>query len=420
MKPTGPALLAAALLLGACVPAAAAQGKRTAKRHATPSAEVGMPPLKNPMIFYLARGEPNSCGPGCSEWIAAEGTLANGTAERMRAFLKRHSGKRPIYFSSPGGITSESIAIGRLMHERGIRAGVARTIPLGCEADSIKCARAKRSGHEQTARLTSALAQCNSACVYAIVGARVREIASEAHLGVHASKTVIVGRLPSGAKVPAKVRAKFRAENKQMIRRYLVDMGIQPALLDAAEKIPHDSIRALSREEMVRFNIDTRSLVESGWILDEGSTERGGIFKTIDMTETGGAEYRKTLLRLSCSGAGHFQVGYAREVGPKENSFLPLKIVAAKEEFKLAPPEESVIGSDTRKHYDVRRARVPMRALESAIAEDLIELAPDAGEGKPAVTRFSTTGLASALSLLSRRCGQEASGGAALVPRQRP
>jgi hypothetical protein len=402
------------------MPAAAAQGKGPAKRHAAPSAQDGMPPLKNPMIFYLARGEPNSCGLGCSEWIAAEGTLANGTAERMRAFLKRHSGKRPIYFSSAGGITSESIAIGRLMRERGMTAGVARTVPLGCEADSKECARAKRSGGEQTARLTSTLAQCNSACVYAIVGARVREIASEAHLGVHASKTVIVGRVPSGAKVPAEVRAKFKAENKQMIRRYLIDMGIQPALLDVAEKVPHESIRALSREEMVRFNIDTRSLVESGWILDERGSERGGIFKTIDMTETGGAEYRKTLLRVSCSGTDHFQVAYAREVGPTENSFVPLKIVTAKEEFKLAPPEESVVGNDTNKHYDVRRARLPMRALASAIAEDRIELAPDAGEGKPAVTRLSTLGLASALSSLSGRCGQEASGGRALVPRQRP
>ena len=25
------------------------------------------------MAFYLAKGEPSSCGPTCSEWIAAEG-----------------------------------------------------------------------------------------------------------------------------------------------------------------------------------------------------------------------------------------------------------------------------------------------------------------------------------------------------------
>jgi hypothetical protein len=25
------------------------------------------------MIFFITKGEPNSCGPGCSEWVAAEG-----------------------------------------------------------------------------------------------------------------------------------------------------------------------------------------------------------------------------------------------------------------------------------------------------------------------------------------------------------
>ena len=30
-------------------------------------------PNPEPMIFFVAKGEPNACGPGCSEWIAAEG-----------------------------------------------------------------------------------------------------------------------------------------------------------------------------------------------------------------------------------------------------------------------------------------------------------------------------------------------------------
>jgi hypothetical protein len=97
-----------------------------------------------------------------------------------------------------------------------------------------------------------------------------------------------------------------------------------------------------------------------------------------------------------------------------------LKFVAARQEFKLAPPAEPV--TNATKRYDVRRAPVPMRAFESAAAEDRIELALDPGEGRPGVTRISTIGLASALSSLTRRCSQEVppSGGAALVPRQTP
>ncbi|HET7680817.1 MAG TPA: hypothetical protein VFK79_11880 [Xanthobacteraceae bacterium] len=418
MKPGGQSFVAAMLLLAACLPAAAAQTNSPGKRAATL-------PLKNPMVFYLAQGEPNACGPGCDQWIAAEGAINQGTAGRMRAFLKLQGGKAgklPIYFNSPGGITTESLAMGRLMRERGITGRVARTIPQVCEGEAKECARAKRSGRPLAARLTSIASQCNSACVYAIVGARLREIAPEAHLGIHAAKTVVVGYLPKGANIPTQMRARFKAQNQQLIRRYLVDMGIQPGLLDAAEKIPHESIRALSREEMVRFNIDTRSVVESGWIYDERVSDNGIIFKSIDMTEAGGAEYRKTMLRVSCLGADQLMVGYAREVGPKENSFVPLKFVAAKQEFKLVPPAEPVSSNNASKRYDIRRAPVPMLAFESAAAEGRIELAPDQSEGRPAVTRLSTVGLASALSSLTRRCSQgtPVSGGAALVPRQVP
>jgi hypothetical protein len=413
MNTAGQSLLAAMLLAAACLPAETAAAKE--KRPATL-------PLKAPMVFYLAKGEPNSCGSGCDQWIAAEGAITQGTAERMRAFLKRHAGKRPIYFNSPGGITAESLAMGRLMREHGMTARVARTIVEGCDNDPWGCLKRKGLGQEQTARLISTLAQCNSACVYAIVGARLREIAPEAHVGVHASKTVVVGTLPKGVHVSAQMRARFRAENQQQIRRYLVEMGIQPGLLDTAEKIPHESIRALSREQMVRFNIDTRSVVESGWIYDERISDSATMFKSIDTSDAGGAEYRKTLLRVSCLGSDQLMVGYAREVGPKENSFVPLKFVAAREEFKLAPPAEPVAGTNATKRYDIRRAPVPMRAFQSAAAEGRIELAPDPGEGRPGVTRLSTIGLASALSSLTRRCSQEAppSGGAALVPRHTP
>jgi hypothetical protein len=414
-------LLATVMLLAACVPAMSVRTNAATKR--VPAAgEPLIAPLKHPMVFYLAKGEPNSCGVGCDQWIGAEGSITSGTAARLRTFLKRNSGTRLIYFHSPGGLTTESVAIGRLLREHGMTARVARTLVQGCDSDSAECLRRKGSGQGQIARLTSVFAQCNSACVYAIVGARLREIAEEAHIGVHASKTVVVGGLPKGVHVPAQMRARFREANQQLIRRYLIEMGIQPSLLAAAEKIPSDSIRALSREELVRFNIDTRSVVESGWIYDELISKKGGIFKSIDMTEAGTAEYRRTTLRVSCLGNDQFMVGYAREVGPSENALVPLKFVAAREEFKLAPPSQPVTGINAAKRYDVRRAPVPMRAFESAAAEDRIELAPDAVEGRAGVTRLSTLGLASALSSLARRCSQEVSGsdGAALVPRHTP
>jgi hypothetical protein len=230
---------------------------------------------------------------------------------------------------------------------------------------------------------------------------------------------VLVGYLPDNVTIPAHLRARIKAENQRQIRRYLIDMGIAPGLLDAAEKIPHEKVHALTRDEMVKYNIDTRNVVESGWVYEERLNDSGVIYKSIDVTESGSAEYRKTLLRVSCLG-DKFAVGYQREVGPKENSFSPIKLLAASESFKLVPPAEPVADDDARHHYDVRKILIPMQVFESAAAEDRIELAPDAPEGKPTVTKLSTVGLASALSSLTRHCNQRSFGGAALVPRQTP
>ena len=41
----------------------------------------GSPP--DGMIFYVARGAAGACGPGCSEWIAAEGTVQWDTHKRL-------------------------------------------------------------------------------------------------------------------------------------------------------------------------------------------------------------------------------------------------------------------------------------------------------------------------------------------------
>src|SRR5262245_46356651 len=76
---------------------AAAQSARSAIPVTRPG--TGPAVIKKPMVFYLAKGEPDACGPGCSEWIAAEGEIDAGALQRLRAILA-HPGKRklPIFF----------------------------------------------------------------------------------------------------------------------------------------------------------------------------------------------------------------------------------------------------------------------------------------------------------------------------------
>ncbi len=102
---------------------------RTAPRLAAPAAKpvppvakpvppAAKPALPPPIVFFLAKGDANACGPGCNEWIAAEGTMDAGADGRLRALLKK-IGKRklPIFFHLPGGAIPAGLEIGRIRHE---------------------------------------------------------------------------------------------------------------------------------------------------------------------------------------------------------------------------------------------------------------------------------------------------------------
>ena len=53
------------------------------------------------MVFFVAKGEANACGPGCSEWIAAEGVFEPTTAQRFKDFLAVSSRRDlPIFFTA--------------------------------------------------------------------------------------------------------------------------------------------------------------------------------------------------------------------------------------------------------------------------------------------------------------------------------
>jgi hypothetical protein len=83
--------------------------------HGTPAQ-----PNLEPMIFFVAKGEPNACGPGCSEWIAAEGKFDGPQVEqRFRDLLASLKGRNlPIVFNSLGGVIGEALVLGRAQDGR--------------------------------------------------------------------------------------------------------------------------------------------------------------------------------------------------------------------------------------------------------------------------------------------------------------
>ena len=88
---------------------------------------------RQPIIFFVAKGGPNACGPGCSEWIAAEGMIDHDAAQRFHDFLATLPRRDlPIFFNSTGGIAGQAMVLGTLLREHRMAVGVGRTLPEGC------------------------------------------------------------------------------------------------------------------------------------------------------------------------------------------------------------------------------------------------------------------------------------------------
>jgi hypothetical protein len=368
------------------------------------------------IVFYVAKGEPNACGPGCSEWIVAEGMIDENAHRRLHGLLNRLDRRKlPIYFHSPGGSLEAAMAIGRMMRERGVTAGVGRTIPRGCDPlqeREAACDSLKRSGRELLAELRTARTLCNSACVYALIGARVREVGAGARIGVH---EIAVSRYDErGLPVPVDRKSVSQAQLKHLqaaevrLARYIGDMGIDKALFDAAAQIGHERVRYLSLNEIARFGIDPREFHESRWMTDEGPPGPLAVVKfVVEAKGSAPKDYRTTLIRLTCGRPGELRVEYSREVSSLDRP-ASIAVTTRGDAFVLTPPRNKPVLGYNDVRIEDRLARVPVAFFEDAAAGDVIEIAQASDISLPdkpsRPLRLSLDGLAESIGTLAKRC----------------
>ena len=377
--------------------------------HASSNAEASLPRFA-PLVFFLARAT-GGCGAGCDEWIAAEGGFDLGSADRLRAFLRKFPGRTPpIYFQSPGGIQEEAIAIGRLMHERGMTAGVARTLPYGCapgKETGDRCLALKRSGQPIAAELRSTGASCSSACVYALLGAKTRLVPPDARLGVHASRRVHV--YPDGRVTRTSGDDVRLAEATNELKDYVQEMGVDVALIDTAFKIKFSDAYFLSRNEIVHFGIDTRAFQETRWTVLDPASRRPSAFKLV-VEARGEKDVSTSLVQLACTGQDEVRIGYVRPVEANEVAPAVVRVMGGDRHATFARPGPMVRISalDSAALFEPRAALAPIDFLEAAAATGSLtitelSLRPDS----PRTITLSTSGLPEAIAALRKSCGQQ-------------
>jgi hypothetical protein len=236
----------AALLV--CATGLAAAAQKSGPAPVSRKSDLQSKLAKQPLTFFLARGREDSCGPGCREWIAADGQFDEGSAARFRVFLARTKpGPIPIFFNSNGGLQEEAMAIGRIMRDRRMRAGIALTRPQVCmhkPDDRAVCETAKKSGKPLISEWTSFDANCNSACGIALIGATERWIPPGGAIGIHSPAYYcflrsgrIVGQ--KGNSALATQCRKFTAQGAAQLADYAREMGIGPGFVAATNKVPH-------------------------------------------------------------------------------------------------------------------------------------------------------------------------------------
>jgi hypothetical protein len=408
-------LLRAAILLATLLisfaGSAAAELVRPASPKGTPKG-TGILRLP-PMIFYLAKGENGACGTDCNEWIAAEGQIETNSAQELRSFLTR-LGKRklPIFFHSPGGNVTASMSMGRLLRERDMTAGVSETVPAGCAGASEQACRAlKQSGQVLPATLRNVSA-CNSACVFALIGAKIRYVPPGAQLGVHSSRVVIFrldgGKLNASSKQIASLQRARLAELNVDTRRYVQEMKIDVRLFDLAAKIPHQDVHYLTREEIVGFGIDVRGASEARWIAAEVLPQRLWTMKFF--VETGGQgknELRSNMIQMECVSRRSSRLGYFRGLGSDERD-LRRKVELSMAERRIpltGGVSFKVDAIESGKSFELWSAELPLDLIDAASARDHIEIREtDSVRETSRVVRLSTVGLSQAAGMLRERC----------------
>jgi hypothetical protein len=187
------------------------------------------------MIFYVAHGADGACGPGCSDWIAAEGTVQWDTHKRLIAILDRQGGRKlPVVIHGWGpAYLNVATSLGRILRSRGIDATVGSTEVDACNGKpEVDCFALKRPGGPLDAKLKTLDVACDLACVLTLAG------------GVHRSLPAGTRVVLSGMEIHNRLAPNVSEERRQgltvrfgeLYRIYLRDMGVETELLDIVDR----------------------------------------------------------------------------------------------------------------------------------------------------------------------------------------
>ena len=220
-------------ILGGLIGLVAAGYAQAQDPHRSAVGGIGSP--VDAMIFYVAHGADGACGKGCSEWIAAEGTVQWDTHKRLIAILDRQAGRKLPVIIHAWGESNLNVAasLGRILRDHGIDTTAGTTDVEACHGKSeTECFALKRPGGPLDAKVTLIDTRCDLACVLTLAGG--------VHRSLPAGTKVILGGMSIRNRLAPNVSEERRqgltVEYGGQLRRYLRDMGVEPELVDIVDR----------------------------------------------------------------------------------------------------------------------------------------------------------------------------------------
>ena len=234
------------------------------------------PPLESPpMKFQRVRLLDAACEPNCPEWLSAEGAIVRGSAQQLRQALAQFGDhKIPLLINSPGGLVDEGLAMGRIVRERRMAVGVAKTMFVSCVPGLKHC------DQGALGEPVAPGAFCFSACVFVLAGGVDRFASPLSAVGVHQAradgpKTIIrklfrvnykiengqkreVSReLMSTQTVVAPETASDLSQIEQSIKAYYAEMGIDGRVWDLSLATPPSGIYIIRAADLRSMRLAT-------------------------------------------------------------------------------------------------------------------------------------------------------------------
>jgi hypothetical protein len=189
----------------------------------------------NAMIFYVAHGADGACGPGCADWIAAEGTVQWDTYKRLIAILDRQQGRKlPLVIHAYGEANlNVAVSLGRILHERGIDTSAGATEVTACADESeAECFALKRPGGPLDATLNVSKTVCDLACVLMLAGGIHRALPP----GTRVILTGMAIRNRVAPNVSDEHRENLTTYFGEQFRVYLREVGVDTEFLDTVDR----------------------------------------------------------------------------------------------------------------------------------------------------------------------------------------